>query len=82
MNNTDKKEPITNECVQMPVTVSIENFKTQLSDLLNNSNLHPFILDSIMKDAYEEVHMVYQQQVVHEKKQYEEAMNKPHPKTL
>ena len=57
-----------------PITISIEEFKKQLSDVINNSGLHPFILDSILKDFYNEIHVLYQNQVLRDKQTYEESL--------
>lgn len=61
-----------------PITISIEEFKQQISDIINNSGLHPFILDSILKDVSNEIHLLYQNQVLRDKQTYEESL-KPNP---
>lgn len=55
-----------------PITLSIEDFKQELSKVINNSQLHIFIIDSILKDIYNEIHMIYQNQIERDKKMYEE----------
>lgn len=57
-----------------PITIDIENFKQELKDIINNSQLHPFILDSIFKDIYNEIHVLYQNQILQDKKTYEESI--------
>ena len=67
----------TNAPMPEPTTVTIENFKRNLVELINNSKLHPFILDAILKDVFNEVHMMYQRQVENERKEYEESIASP-----
>lgn len=57
-----------------PITISIEEFKQQISDVINNSGLHPFILDSILRDISNEIHMLYQNQIARDRKNYEESI--------
>lgn len=57
-----------------PITISIEEFKQQISDVINNSGLHPFILDSILRDISNEIHILYENQVLNDKRNYEESL--------
>lgn len=41
------------------LNVRIETLKKTIADAVNSSDLHPFILDSIFKDFYNEVHIMY-----------------------
>lgn len=59
-----------------PITINIENFKQELKEIINNSQLHPFILDSIFKDIYNEIHLLYQNQVLQDKQMYKESIDK------
>lgn len=58
-----------------PITIDIENFKQELRDIINNSQLHPFILDSIFKDIYNEIHILYQNQILQDQKMYKESID-------
>lgn len=58
-----------------PLTLCIEDVKNELVNVINNSNLHPFILDTIVGNIYNEVHMAYIQQCQNEKKEYESKNN-------
>lgn len=55
-----------------PLTLHIEDTKNALVQIINESNLHPYILDSIVGNIYNEVHAVYLQQLQYEKKEYED----------
>ena len=57
-----------------PITMDIENFKQELKDVINRSQLHPFILDSIFKDIYNEIHLLYQNQILTDKQMYQETV--------
>lgn len=72
MNNTEKNNT---SIPSVPITISIENFKKDLVELIQKSELHPFILDSIIKDIYNEVHMLYKEQIIIDKKKYEEQLS-------
>lgn len=63
-----------------PITINIENFKQDIKDIINNSQLHPFILDSIFKDIYNEIHLLYQNQVLQDKQMYQESIDKNNDK--
>lgn len=60
-----------------PLTLRIEDVKNELVNVINNSNLHPFILYTIVGGIYNEVHMAYVQQVEHEQKEYETKSKEP-----
>ena len=54
-----------------PMSLRIEETKTTLVNAINDSQLHPYILDSILKDLYNEIHILYMNQ----RKQEIEAYN-------
>lgn len=58
-----------------PLTLKIEDTKNALVQIINESNLHPYILDSIVGNIYNEVHMLYMQQMQQERKEYESKNN-------
>lgn len=58
-----------------PLTIKIEDTKNALVQIINESNLHPYILDSIVGNIYNEVHMLYIQQLQQERKEYESQNN-------
>ena len=41
-----------------PLSLKIEETKSALVNAINNSQLHPYILDSIVKDIYNEIHIL------------------------
>lgn len=55
-----------------PISVQINEAKQNIVDCINEQHLHVSILEPIMKEIYEQVHMLAQQQYEVEKKQWEE----------
>lgn len=62
--------------MEKPLTIQIEETKQTIVDAINNSKLHPFILDSILKDIYNEIHVLYMNQISQEKTEYSKSQNK------
>ena len=58
-----------------PISVIIEDTKKSIANTLNESQLHPYIMDTIMRDLYEEVHSLYIRTVQNEKDEYEKSLN-------
>lgn len=58
-----------------PLSLRIEEVKKELVNVINSSQLHSYILDTIIKDIYQEVHLMYQKQVEQERKEYESKNN-------
>lgn len=57
-----------------PLSLRIEEVKKELVNVINSSQLHSYILDTIIKDIYQEVHLMYQKQLEQEQKEYEEKL--------
>lgn len=57
--------------MEKPITLIIEELKTNIASTINNSNLPIFVIDNIFKDFYSEIHSMYLQQLESDKKQYE-----------
>lgn len=55
-----------------PISVQINEAKQNIVDCINEQHLHVSILEPIVKEIYEQVHMLAQQQYEVEKKQWEE----------
>lgn len=53
-----------------PITLQIAETKQAIIDAINDSKLHPFILDTILKDIYNEMHLLYLNQTEQDKKEY------------
>lgn len=47
-----------------PMSIARAEFISSLTDLINNSMLPPFVIEPILKDMYNDIHMIA-------KKQYE-----------
>ena len=57
-----------------PISVIIEDTKKSIADTLNESQLHPYIMDSIMRELYEEVHSLYITTVQAENNEYKKSL--------
>lgn len=59
-----------------PLTLQIEEFKNTMVETINKSNIHPYIIDTVLKNLYNEVHFAYQNQVTKEIKEYQDFVDK------
>ena len=57
-----------------PIGIIIEETKKSIADTLNESQLHPYIMDSIMRELYEEVHSLYIRTVQAENDEYKKSL--------
>lgn len=53
-----------------PITVAAEEFHNDLIDLINNSGLPFFIIESMMKDLMQEIHSASEKQLMIDKEKY------------
>ena len=60
-----------------PLSLRIEDVKKELVSAINNSQLHPYILETIIGNVYNEVRMLYFKQLEQEQKEYEEKLKEP-----
>ena len=56
--------------IEKPISLIIEEVKTEIANIINNSQLPPVVLDLIVKDIYNEVHSIYIQQTMQEQQEY------------
>lgn len=59
-----------------PVTILRDEFIRNLAELINNSNLPPFVIESIIKDVYFDVKSFAQKQLENDLKNYQESLKK------
>lgn len=64
------------EQIMKPMSVARGEFINSLTDLINNSMLPPFIIEPILKDMYNDIHMVSQRQYEADVKRYNEELKK------
>lgn len=57
-----------------PFSIVHEEFKQELADLINNSNLPPFIVESILKNYLYELTGLVKNQYQYDKAQYEKFL--------
>lgn len=51
-----------------------EEFKQDMANLINNSNLPPFVIELVLKDYYNEIHALAQRQYENDKIAYAQAL--------
>lgn len=61
--------------IQKSINVAREDFISELTDLINNSNLPPIILEPIFKDMYTDIKNLLQKQTDADRQRYNEAMS-------
>lgn len=57
-------------------TIKAEELKKQIVDAINNSNLPIILLDYIVKDLYNEIHILSCNQLIQDKQSYEKSIDK------
>lgn len=67
MENAEKK-------IIKPTSVARVEFLDSLTDLINNSMLPPIIIEPILKDMYNDIHMVVQKQYELDLQKYNEEL--------
>lgn len=65
-----------NDLLLKPMSIARTEFISSLTDLINNSMLPPFIIEPILKDMYNDIHMVAQRQYEADVKRYNEELKK------
>ena len=64
-----------------PISIKIEETKKSIADTLNESQLHPYIMDSLMRELYEEVHSLYIRTVQAENDEYKKSLESNNTET-
>ena len=58
-----------------PITIIVDEFKNKMVNLINNSGIPFFIIESILKDLIQEVHIASQKQLESDKARYNKTLN-------
>lgn len=59
-----------------PLNLMIEDVKEELVQAINNTNLPPFLLEPIVKDIYNEIVILKQNDLVKSKTEYDKSLDK------
>jgi hypothetical protein len=59
-----------------PITVARDEFISDIVELCNNSGLPFFVIEDILKNLIQEIHVAAKQQLYEDKKRYEEQNKK------
>ena len=65
--------------MEKPITVRISETRRKMINAINDSGLPLFILDSILKDLYGELHALSIQQEERDRIEYEQALTESQP---
>ncbi len=60
--------------MEKPISVIINEAKTELAETINKLQLHPSILEMIMKDLYLEIQFAAKQQTEKEAEAYQQSL--------
>ncbi len=61
--------------MEKTLNVQVEELKKSIVNAINNSNLHLFVIDAVLKELYNEVHMLYINQAKQEIEEYSEHIS-------
>ena len=59
-----------------PITLVRDEFINNIVDLCNDSGLPFFVVEDVLKNLIQEIHMAAKQQLIEDKKAYSDQMNK------
>lgn len=65
-----------NNEILKPLTVARHEFVEALTDLINGCQLPPFVIEAVLKDMYNDVHILSQRQLEIDTQKYAESVKK------
>lgn len=65
---------MSNESILKPMSVARNEFINDLTDLINNCMLPPFIIEDVLKDTYSKISTISAKQLEADMKKYQEAL--------
>ena len=77
IHNLNEKKSVHNKCILLLK----KKKKKSIADILNESQLHPYIMDSLMRELYEEVHSLYIRTVQAENDEYKKSLESNNTET-
>lgn len=63
------------ENIQKPITIVRSEFITNMTNLINGSMLPPFIIEPILRDMYNDIHILAQKQYENDVQEYQKALS-------
>ena len=60
--------------IRKPLSVAKEEFVNSLTDMINNSALPRFIIESILKDMYADMKVIARKEYEIDKRRYEDSL--------
>lgn len=71
MRGKMEKEPLLK-----PMSVARRDFISEITDVINNSMLPPFVIEDVLKDVYNKICILSRQQLEEDEKRYAESIKK------
>lgn len=65
-----------NDQILKPMSIIRNEFINNLTDLINNSMLPPFVIEDVLKDTYNKISVISKQQLEDDMKKYRDAISK------
>lgn len=65
-----------------PADLIVEETRENLSKVINESGLPPFLIEPIIRDIYNQISFLKQKELENSKKEYEESLKKPSKKEV
>lgn len=63
-----------NKSVRMPLSVARKNFIDDITKLISESGLPPFVIEGVLKDLYSQICSLARKQLEKDAKSYQEAL--------
>ncbi len=70
----ENKNTVLNSAPTKPTSLIIEDFKNNIISEVNKTNLPASVIEPVMKDIYNQIHILCINQYEKEKKEYEAAL--------
>lgn len=65
-----------NNTIEKPISIIIDDARQIIVDAINNTRLHPSLLEPIVKELYNEIKHKAVMQLEHDRREYEIILNK------
>lgn len=65
-----------------PANLIVEETRENITKVINESGLPPFLIEPIVRDIYNQVIFLKQKELENSKKEYEESLKKPSKKEV
>ena len=74
MNNTSNTNINNTNTINKPISLIIEDAKKSIISVINEVNLHPTLLEMVLRDVYNEANELAKAQYERERAEYEQSL--------